>query len=135
MSKPKQSASTRYIVGKDTILDTTTEVMWSKDLGVGDNHSEAEALIAKANADKLGGFDDWRLSTARESFGIVDHSRYAPACDPAFSDMKNDWYWTSTADASDKKSCAWAVDFDGGGVHLYYRDYRFRVRAVRSARQ
>lgn len=42
---------------------------------------------------------------------------------------KDDWYWTNKPCGS---SSAWAVNFEDGGVGLWFRCTEFRVRPVRS---
>ncbi|QYY36453.1 DUF1566 domain-containing protein [Ruficoccus sp. ZRK36] len=91
-----------------TVTDTATGLVWMQaDSGKGMNWEDA---LAYAENLQLGGFDDWRLPTAKELQSIVDYTRSpdttdSPAIDPVFActAIKNeggakDWafYWTST---------------------------------------
>jgi hypothetical protein len=114
------------------VLDHTTGLIWSPTLDCGKvKHGAAEKQIAKLNADKLGGRSDWRLPHVRELHGLVDFERTDPAIDKdAFPDTKSDWYWSGTPFAGDS-SCAWGVNFGGGGASWYHRSGDGFVRAVR----
>jgi hypothetical protein len=113
------------------VVDTRTALMWTAgELGE-ITHADAEAKIAALNAERFLGFDDWRLPTIQELFGLVDHSRRLPAIDTnAFPGCKSDWYWSSTISAW-SSGCAWLVAFYYGHVGYGNRNSRAFVRAVR----
>ncbi len=91
----------------------------------------AEAVDLAGNVDALG-LRDWRLWTLDEAEAIRDISRYNPAVDTdVFDDIKPDFHWTASPDASDE-AYAWCVDFHYGYAGLVRRCARAWVRAVRS---
>ena len=67
-------------LGKGTVLDSQTGLMWQKgdsyhDLKKGMNWYEALEYIDKKNTEKYGGFGDWRLPTIAEIQKIWDPKR------------------------------------------------------------
>ncbi|HET6807222.1 MAG TPA: DUF1566 domain-containing protein [Frateuria sp.] len=113
------------------VIDQRTSLMWTAgELGEL-TYADAEARIAALNAERFLGFDDWRLPTIPELFGLVDHSRTSPAIDTdAFPGAESDWYWSSTTCAW-SSGCAWVVGFDDGYVNSNHRASGAFVRAVR----
>lgn len=94
--------------GNKTLTDKSTNLMWTKfDSKKAMNWREA---LKYANDLKVGGYDDWRLPSAKELQYIVDYSRSpdttsSPAINPLFklSPIVNEagqsdygYYWTST---------------------------------------
>ena len=93
---------------------------------------QAEAHVAKMNAEKYGGFDNWRLPTYHELTGLVDVTRHSPAIDTEkFPNCESDWYWTGTPAAASPAGYAWVVSFGSGDALWGRRDSRAFVRAVR----
>jgi hypothetical protein len=111
------------------VLQVSTGLMWAAEtFSARMTHTEAEKACREL---RLLGYDDWRLPTAHELFGIVDLSRYSPAIDTdAFPDTPSSWHWTSSPVASDP-GCAWIVGFSHGLVYLGDRGGAAFVRAVR----
>lgn len=112
--------------------DTSTSLTWTRGYAVeGEvNVADAEAAVAKLNAEKFGGIDTWRLPMPKELFGLVDHDRYAPAIDTdAFASGAHDWVWTGKELAS-SSVYVWVVYFSYGNVYHDHRDYGAFVRAV-----
>jgi hypothetical protein len=112
--------------------DTSADLTWTRGYAVeGEvNVADAEAAVAKLNAEKFAGIDTWRLPMPKELFGLVDHDRFAPAIDTdAFESGSHDWVWTGKELASSSDG-VWFVDFGDGDVDLNLRDDRAFVRAV-----
>ena len=91
-----------------TVTDTSTGLMWQKsDSGQGMNW---EMALKYSEDLSLGGYDDWRLPSAKELQSIVDYSRSpqtcgTPAIDPVFETSaikdpegkkQHPYFWTST---------------------------------------
>ena len=135
------AATARFTVSPDdlTAHEPARDLHWTRDDVSSERltYDEAEEAITKLNADKFGGFDDWRLPTVEELFLLADRAKFSPAIDTdAFPTCKSEWYWTGTTDAEDPSEYAWVVDFGYGGSGLGNRHHHGRVRAVRGpARQ
>jgi hypothetical protein len=90
---------------------------------------------AAAKACTVGGYDDWSLPTVEQLQLLVDRTRRSPAINTDyFRDIKDDWYWTTTAVAGSSAS-AWGVYFNGGYVGSGHRDYDGFALAVRRVGQ
>ncbi len=98
--------------GDGTVTDYATGLMWEQaDNGYGVNWENA---LAHAGSAATGGYDDWRLPSAKELQSLVDYTRSpdttdSPAIDPLFSctPMTNEagqadygFYWSSTTHLS-----------------------------------
>src|SRR5690349_12610037 len=120
-------------VGDTHVVDHKLDLMWTHTLGEA-NFKKAQALIDKANAQKLGGFDDWRLPTVEELFCLADRTKVSPAIDKdAFHDTPDyGWYWSSTAYAP-VPGYAWGVRFLNGYSLDLSRVNGYFVRAVRAS--
>ena len=89
-----QAHPPHYTLGTDglTVQDHQTGLTWQRSPDTdGDGAltrrdkltlSRAQALPAKLNAAKFGGFDDWRLPTIKEAYSLFDARGTDPA-DPA----------------------------------------------------
>lgn len=99
----------------------------------GFRHDNDEIETALRNF-RCAGHNDWRFWNDEEACSLIDRSKHGPAADPVLN-LAPEWYWTSTRYKPNEASFAWAVGFGRGLVLVYNRDGRFRVRAVRSARQ
>lgn len=56
------------VVSSDIVEDTSTGLMWQKDMGSKMSHSDA---ISGAAASTLGGYTDWRLPTIKELYSLI----------------------------------------------------------------
>lgn len=113
----------------EAVLDSKTGLMWSVETKKVPNWNKAESAVKKIAA---AGFDDWRLPTVDELFGLADRTRFSPAIDvDMFPDTASDWFWTSTPYAASPGDCAWGVGFGGGLASWGDRSYDAAVRAVR----
>ena len=113
--------------GDNTITDTKTNLIWTKNTVANVDFDDAEKAVAE-----LG--DGWRLPTRQELESILDLSRHDPAIDTdKFPDTKRNYYWTSTPCAW-RASGVWVVPFGSGSVLGYDRYDYGCVRAVRSGR-
>lgn len=99
-----------------------------------------EAAVAYAAALRLGGYSDWRLPTAHEWFGIVNHGTQNPALDTSVFTASLAEYWWSADTEAGNSNVIWVVNAGGGiGNHPKVETIsaggskRFHVRCVRGA--
>ena len=97
-----------------------------------DSLCDTHAYIQALNAQKFGGFSDWRLPTIKELAYLVDYSIPLPG--PTlnvryFPNMEGS-YWSSNTDAKHAFS-AWYLSFRSGMDHKMTKDWWARVIAVR----
>jgi hypothetical protein len=91
--------------GDGTVTDTCTGLMWQQDTadvnadGKIDGRDRLVWCDALAYCENLSfaGHDDWRLPNVRELHSIIDYGRFAPAIDPVFGAVSDEWYWSSTS--------------------------------------
>ena len=109
-----------------TVTDTKNNLIWSANLGEDLTFAEAEEKVAE-----LG--NGWRLPTLDELQLIVDRTKCRPAANTElFTDMKLDWYWTSSPCAWNE-SARWVVGFGYGFVDYLHQYHLACVRAVRAS--
>jgi hypothetical protein len=114
------------------IRDEKTGLMWDRREFDSMTMEQAQKHITKLNTEKFGGFNDWRMPTHDELRTLIDLTKYSPATDTvAFPGCKNDWYRSSTPDATSPGDCAWGVGFSYGYSFRYGQDGGGFVRAVR----
>ncbi len=100
------------INGDGTVTDTITGLMWQQTDG-----GEMTFASAGQYADSLslGGYSNWRLPSAHESFSILNHQQVNPALAPGvFISGNAEYWWTSDHDVQDSNKI-W-VSNAGGGI-------------------
>ncbi|HOX43325.1 MAG TPA: DUF1566 domain-containing protein [Myxococcota bacterium] len=119
----------RFAVQGDVVLDQGSGLMWQR------RHEEIpvgwlEALALCEGLD-LGGFDDWRLPTMKETQTLVDERRLQPAIDIfAFPGTPAEWFWSSTPIATHPDQ-AWCTSYTDGYASIHAGAELHRVRCVR----
>ncbi len=117
--------------GAKLVVDYAADLIWQQ--GGSQNvmtYRDAEAHVRQLNAEKYGGYDDWRLPTLEEAMSLMESEKKNGDLfiAPVFGQTQK-WIWTA-----DKKSAAlaWVVIYYYGmcGDVLAETDL-FYVRAVR----
>ncbi len=119
-----------YRSSKGVVYDKKAKLLWQDNDGVKyikKSWSDAKRYCSSLS---LAGFSHWRLPSQRELESIVDFSGYNPAIKRIFKNVKSDWYWSSTSNASGS-SDAWDVDFKCGYSSAYGKSNSYFVRCVR----
>jgi hypothetical protein len=110
--------------GDGTITDNMTGLMWLKDANKGagtKNWTSAFAYVESLNSGTNGdncGYTDWRLPNVNELRVLVNYEQaglYTWLNSQGFSNIQNQFYWTSTTSAYGT-SCAWNVKMDYGKI-------------------
>lgn len=127
------------------VRDNVTGLIWEVKTDDGSVHDKdntynwqnaQDVFIAQLNAEKFGGYSDWRLPTLEDLHSIVDFSIHYPG--PGINTeyfpntMDND-YWSSYSFAADTDK-AWFVDFGGGWVARCYYGKNHHSNFVRAVR-
>lgn len=118
-----------------TVTDTITGLMWQKTDG-GEMTIENASLYCDTLT--FGGYTNWRLPDAHESFSILNHQYANPSLDATvFTTTAAEYWWTSVRQTNDSNK-VWATNAGGGiGNHPKSETVsaggtkRFHVRAVR----
>lgn len=107
------------------VRDNITGLIWEAKTDDGSIHDkdtnytwvDAQSLfIVALNNANFGGYNDWRLPTAKELNSLLNRGRSRPAADTEyFPNMMWGAYWSSTADVRDVNK-AWVAFFDYGVV-------------------
>src|SRR5690606_27481601 len=90
---------TRYAIGEETVTDLRTGLEWQRvALRSPISLDKAETYCSTLS---IGGYTNWRLPTKKELESIVDRRVRAPSLYAnAFLGTVNNYYWTSTKQAS-----------------------------------
>ncbi len=115
----------------DIVTDTTTGLLWQDNTDTKTvKKSWIEAVDYCENL-TLGGYSDWRLPNINEFKSIVDRSKSNPAIVDGFTNVRSDFYWSSTTTASASYD-AWNVHFCYGNVTIHSKTHSYCVRCVRA---
>lgn len=147
---PPPRASKLHLVdnGDGTITDPDSGLMWAKtdsygDLGKCLNWFQAREYIKNL---RTGGYDDWRMPTLRELFGIYDDTQenvkgwdndpdQKMALDEKFSDGAAYWYWSSDVDETKLTDCCARTFYFVKGMVNIRRFHLCQNGGVRPARR
>ncbi|MBR4531388.1 DUF1566 domain-containing protein [bacterium] len=110
------------------VIDENTGLRWAL-LHASATWDEAEAACENL---EYGGFEDWRLPSAKEWLSIADHDKFYPAVEYFyFNELYDSNYWTKTAAVAENEGSYWV--FSNGGASIYsepgtYTNYFVCVR-------
>ena len=121
-----------------TVTDTITGLLWQQTDG---GEMTIEKAVIYADTLTLGGFTDWRLPTAHESFSILNLQKVNPALDITVFTMSAAEYWWTSDKQSNDATKIWCTN-SGGGVGNHPKaetvsaggTKKFHVRAVRDVK-
>lgn len=120
--------------GDGTVTDTVTGLMWQQTDGGEMTIENAELYCSNLT---LGGYSDWRLPDAHESFSILNHQNNNPALSSIFTVTGAEYWWTSDRQANNAAKI-WVTNAGGGiGNHSKTETVsaggtkKFHARAVR----
>lgn len=115
---------------KLVVTDTKTGLMWQDDIGVNRNMDWVSAIIGCEYL-TLSGYSDWRLPNINELKSLFDNTKVNLALSPAFINFNNDYYWSSTINATDSSKVS-VVVFTDGNVTLHGKKASNYARCVRT---
>lgn len=123
--------------GDGTVIDMVTGLAWQQSDG-GEMTWENASTYCRALS--LGGFRDWRLPFAHESFSILNHNSLNPALDSKYFTKTAAEYWWTSDQRADDATRIWVTNAGGGiGPHPKSETVsaggskRIHARCVRSA--
>jgi hypothetical protein len=127
----------RFHTGENTVLDTGTGLMWTRDAAPAEfplSWGEALAFIREMNASRFAGHADWKLPHRRELFSLVSHEAINPSLptDHPFENVFHGYYWTSTTCAR-LPDQAWYIHLGGARVFKGMKYNAYMVWPVRVA--
>lgn len=126
----------RFVADDCWVHDTRTGLTWSRDAdrpGGRFTWQGALSAVQALNAEKAGGYRDWRLPNIRELESLVDLESHSPAlpADHPFVNVQ-DAYWSSTTSVYEPRY-AWSVYSQDGIVGVGFKPHAdFHVWPVRS---
>ena len=137
-----------HALSNNCVIDNQTGKMWARYVPLGDigpdnngklfwtdavNGEDIWAFVQQANANSLGGHNDWRVPNYHELASIVDLGNCNPAIDTvAFPSTPSDSHWTASTFASNT-TLAFYVYFDNGIMYSITKSvYKFYARLIRN---
>lgn len=125
----------RFETSGQTALDLLTGLSWPLDASPAEFPLDWQAamdFVEGMNSRRAFGFDDWRLPGRRELGSLISFQNTRPAL-PAnhpFTNVFQNWYWTSAAAAVDP-AYAWYVHMGGGRMFYGAKAQYFMLWPVR----
>jgi hypothetical protein len=124
----------RFTDNGDVVTDNLTGLMWTKNANLPGGDKTWQQALDYCNNLTLGGYNDWRLPNQKELYSLTDFSRYHPSLPTGhpFTNVQDDFYWSSTTDTSWDPDYAWVVSMGngyGGGDNKSYHYYVWPVRS------
>ncbi len=78
----------------------------------------------------LDGYSDWRLPTEEELYYLGDITKYKPAIDTKYFNIKSTYYWSTTT-YKNVSAYSWYVDFKNGSDYWFDKSYEHYALCVR----
>jgi len=124
-----QAPAPRFETQGEVVLDRGSGLAWQR------RHEAAPmtwlGALAFCEDLELGGHDDWRLPSMKETQTLVDERRLQPSIDIfAFPDTPAEWFWSSTPIATHPDQ-AWCTSYTDGYASIHAGAELHRVRCVR----
>ena len=118
----------RYVPTADIGPDNNGKLFWED----ATNGEDIWAFVSQANANNLGGHNDWRVPNRHELPSIINIGNYNPVIDTtAFPSTPSDYHWTSSTRPGTTTS-AFIVGFYNGYVNGSGKQTgKYYVRLVR----
>lgn len=114
---------------KNVVTDSVYKLMWQD--GEEIYQGTYDEAVKYCENLTFAGFEDWRLPTIDELISITDKSKFDPAINPAFKNVRSDLCWSTTKDAVSASNAWIAVLKNGedGWVEAYDRNFAHCVRS------
>lgn len=113
--------------GNGTLTDQNTGIMWLKDTD--STQKSWQTALDYCNNLTMASYEDWRLPDIKELDSIIDEASQAPVVDPVFSNLKGDFYWSSTTGLN--HSVAWSLSFANAQMLSLHKETMKYVLCVR----
>jgi hypothetical protein len=113
----------------NTVLDTTTGLMWQQVAGSGTGVWENDLFYCENL--ELGAYNDWRLPNTKELVSIIDYEKYDPAINSDFFPGPATSFRSSTTILPDDLDEAWILMTQEGNLFPKRKNEWSNVRCVR----
>ena len=120
------------VMNNEAVLDRETGLVWQRDTSdTVYNWTTAHTICYMAT---IGGRKGWRLPTIDELATLVDPTEFSPSLPDGhpFTNVKSNYYWSSTPSATYPDIEAWLASFSNGYFTDSNKGNSTYVRAVRS---
>ncbi|MDA3909070.1 MAG: DUF1566 domain-containing protein [Sulfurimonas sp.] len=114
-------------------VDKSTSLIWQDhqdNKGLSITYYQSEDYCANL---VIGKYSNFRIPTLVELQSIVDYKKYNPAIKKGFDYVSDEYYWTTTPFADDKK-IVWLINFKKGERTVKDMHYDRHIRCVQSSK-
>jgi hypothetical protein len=125
----------RFEVQTQTVYDRLSGLMWTKDAALSRYPlmwKEALDFVREMNRASAFGYQDWKLPSRGELFGLISHAHINPALPygAPFENVFTGYYWTATT-CSRLEDQAWYIHLGGGRIYRGMKYGSYMVWPVR----
>lgn len=93
----------------------------------------AESYLQRLNAEKFGGFDDWRVPTLEEAMSLMERKKHNGWYINSNFEPKANFVWTVDQENKKRPDMKWVADYFNGVCSVISKEYECNLLVVRGS--